>query len=105
MAELLRGPNQLSTFEPICLSPTATVAQESTPQITEGPLPMDQSQNANRDLLAQAGNPTSVAGPTICRQCNPREEPRALTGMRGSARGVLSNGDSYRNRRAGLERV
>ena len=65
---------------------------------------MDQSGKANRDILAQAENPTSLAGPTIRRQFNPREEPRALTGARGSARGVPSNGDSYRNRRAGLER-
>ena len=64
---------------------------------------MDQSRTVNRDILAQAGNPTSVAGPTIRRQCNPREEPRALTGMRGSARGVLSNGDSYRNHGCGPE--
>ena len=35
---------------------------------------------------------------TIRRQFNPREEPRALAGMRGSARGVPSNGDSYRDR-------
>ena len=34
---------------------------------------------------------------TIRRQFNPREEPRALAGMRGSARGVPSNGDSYRD--------
>ena len=64
---------------------------------------MGQSRNASRDILAQAGNPTSVAGPTIRRQFNPREEPRALTGMRGSVRGGSSNGDSYRDRRAGLE--
>ena len=63
---------------------------------------MGQSQNASGDILAQTGNPTSVAGPTIRRQFNPREEPRALTGARGSTRGVLSNGDSYRNRCAGL---
>ena len=34
---------------------------------------------------------------TIRRQFNPREEPRALAGMRGSARGVPSNGDSGRD--------
>ena len=33
----------------------------------------------------------------IRRQSNPREEPRALAGMRGSVRGVPSNGDSYRD--------
>ena len=98
MAELLRGPDQLSILKSICRTPTATVAQESAPQVAEGPLPVDQSRTVNRDILAQAGNPTSVAGPTIRRQFDPREEPRALTGLRGSARGVLSNGDSYRNR-------
>ena len=38
-----------------------------------------------------------MAEPTIGRHCNPREEPRALAGMRGSVRGALGNQRPYRD--------
>ena len=54
-----------------------------------------------RDVLAQVGNPTSVAGATIGRQrCtgrNPREEPDALAGTSGSVRGAPGNRRPYRD--------
>ena len=49
------------------------------------------------DVLAQAGDPTPMAEPTIRRHCNPREESRALAGMRGSVRGALRNQRPYRD--------
>ena len=68
MAELLRGPDQLSISKPICPSPTASVVAQSAPPIAKGPLQAGQTRNASREILAQAGNPTSVAGETIRRQ-------------------------------------
>ena len=47
--------------------------------------------------LAQAGNPTPVAGPPTRRQSNPREKPDALTGTSGSARGAPGNRRPYRD--------
>ena len=38
-----------------------------------------------------------MAEPTIGRYGNPREEPRALAGMRGSVRGALGNQRPYRD--------
>ena len=55
----------------------------------------------SKDVLAQTGNSTPVAGLTICRQRqpwrNPREEPDALAGTSGSARGALGNQRPYRD--------
>ena len=51
----------------------------------------------HRDMLAPAENPTPVAAPTSRRHFDPREEPCALTCPHGSARGVPSNGDPYRD--------
>ena len=55
----------------------------------------------HREILAEAGNPSPVAGSTNRRQFDPREEPRALAGMRGSVRGVPSNGNPYRDHSGG----
>ena len=52
----------------------------------------------HRKILAEAGNPPPVAGSTNRRPFDPREEPRALAGMRGSVRGIPSNGNLYRDR-------
>ena len=97
MAELLRGPEQLPISVPVCRPPDAAVASISAPKITEGPLHMDGPRDTASRFLAQAGNPTPLAEPTLCRQHYPREEPDALTGTSGSARGVSSNGDLYRD--------
>ena len=55
-----------------------TVAQDTTPQITEGPLQRGQNEASYSKILAQAGIPTPVAEPTTGRQLDPREEPCAL---------------------------
>ena len=101
MAELLRRPDQFSIPTPICRPLDATVAQDDTPQVAEGPLPVGQPREAQRETLAQAGNPTPMAGSTIRRQrChgrNPREEPDALAGTSGSERGAPGNRRPYRD--------
>ena len=73
------------------------------PTVAEGPHDMGRYHGTDQDPLAQAGNPTPVAGPTICRQRyagrNPREEPDALAGLSGSVRGALGNQRPYRDKR------
>ena len=62
---------------------------------------MGQHQTLEGAILAQADDPPPLAGPTIRRQrCNgrnPREEPDALAGTSGSARGAPGNRRPYRN--------
>ena len=38
-----------------------------------------------------------MAGSTLCRQCDPREEPDALAGLSGSVRGASGNRRPYRD--------
>ena len=38
-----------------------------------------------------------MAGSTLCRQCDPREEPDALAGLYGSVRGASGNRRPYRD--------
>ena len=101
MVELLRCPWQWPIPTTLHHPPEAAVANDTAPQVAEDPFPMGPRLATHHGLLAQAENPTPVARPTICRQrChgrNPREEPRALAGMRGSARGALGNRRPYRN--------
>ena len=56
-------------------------------RVAEGPLQVGRPRKTARQILAQAGDPAPMAERTIRRHCNPREEPRALAGMRGSVRG------------------
>ena len=97
MAQLLRSPEQLPIPRPFYYPPEATVVAHATPTVAEGPHDMGRYHGTDQDPLAQAGNPTPVAGPTICRQRyagrNPREEPDALAGLSGSgAPGELAEG-------------
>ena len=80
---------QLPISIPIRRASKAAVAQDSTPSLAKGPLQVGQTPDPYGYPLAQAGNQTSVAEPTICRQRllqrNPREEPDALAGTSGTA--------------------
>ena len=58
---------------------------------------MGQYRGSGRDPLAQVGNPTPVAGTTIRRQSDPREEPDALASTSGFVRGAPGNRRSYRD--------
>ena len=104
MAELLRRPEQHPIPAPICHAPHIAMAPHLTPQVAEGSLLMGPTLTTHQDVLAEAGNPTPVAGSTNCRPFHPREEPRALTGLRGSVRGVPSNGHPYRDHLTGEDR-
>ena len=64
----------------------------------KGPLRFGRCRQAISDLLAQAEYPTPVAGSTLCRQCDPREEPDALAGLSGFVRGAPGNRRPYRDR-------
>ena len=95
MAELLRGPDQLPIPTLLLPPPGTAVASKVAPQVAEGPLQVGRPRKTARQILAQAGEPTPMAEPTIRRHCNPREEPRTLAGMRGSVRGALGNQRPY----------
>ena len=97
MAELLRGPDQFSIPTLLLPPPGTAVAPKVAPQVAEGPLQVGRPRKTAGQILAQAGDPTPMAEPTIGRHCNPREEPRALAGMRGSVRGALGNQRPYRD--------
>ncbi len=77
-------PTSFRTLQCFVHQLKSTVAQDTAPQITEGPLQLGQIGAFHSDMLAQAEDPTPVAGPTFCRQFNPREEPCALTCLHGS---------------------
>ena len=78
------------------------MAPNAPPQVATGPLQMGTGRPSHGDPLAQAGNPTPVAGPAIRRQRaggrNPKEDPDALAGTSGSARGAPGDRRPYRNR-------
>ena len=97
MAELLCRSEQHPIPAPLCPTPQADMAPHLAPQVAEGSLLMGPTLTTHQDVLAEAGNPTPVAGSTNRRPFHPREEPRALAGMRGSVRGVTSNGNPYRD--------
>ena len=82
---------------PICHAPHVAMAPHLTPQVAEGSILMGPTLATYQEVLAEAENSTPVAGSTNCRPIHPREEPRALTGLRGSGRGVTSNGNPYRD--------
>ena len=94
MAELLRRSEQHPIPAPLCPTPQADLAPHLAPQVAEGSLLMGPTLTTYQDVLAEAGNPTPVAGSTNRRPFHPREEPRALAGMRGSVRGVTHQWES-----------
>ena len=97
MAELLRGPEQLPIPATFRHPPEAALAAIATPKIAEGLHYLGQHYTTSGSVLAQAGNQTPVAERTADRQLDPREEPDALTGTSGSARGASGNRRPYRN--------
>ena len=62
MAELLRRSEQHPIPAPICHAPQVVMAPRLTPQVAEGSLPMGPTLTTYQDVLAEAGNPTPVAG-------------------------------------------
>ena len=86
MAALFRRSEQHRIPAPICHAPQVAMAPHLTPQVAEESILMGPTLTTYQDVLAEAENPTPVAGSTICRPFHPREEPRALTGLRGSGR-------------------
>ena len=80
MAELFCRSDQLPVSATLCCPAEEIVASDPTPQVSEGPDQLGHAGPVDRDLLAEADDPTPMAEPTIGRQSDPREEPGARVG-------------------------
>ena len=90
MVELLcRTMEYAVSTEVLCVSEMDLVAR-TTSSIPAGSNDMGATGDTDRTLLAEAEHPPRLASKTIYRhacECNPREEPDALTRTSGSVRG------------------
>jgi len=98
MAQLLRRPRRITRHQGFRVCDPVNAFAHPAQAFAKGPLQLVGSGSPDRLPLAKTRYPSPVARPATYRQY-PRQEPRALTRMRGSARGDRGNPVSYRNRK------
>ena len=90
-ADRIRSP------ESVCPGGQTSAPAHPAQALAERPHGLASHRPPRRPTLATTHHPTPVARPAICRH-DPRQEPRALTRLRGSVRGLPGNRHSYRDR-------